>query len=45
MFIALKVVGILRVSNETEEAGMDISKHGGYAYEMSGTDRGKPPGA
>jgi len=33
MFFILKVVGILRVSAEMEAAGMDVSKHGGAAYE------------
>jgi len=34
MFMILKAAGILRVSQEVEEAGMDVSKHGGSAYEM-----------
>ena len=29
----LKMAGLLRVPPEVEEAGMDISKHGGTAYE------------
>ena len=33
MFFALKMAGLLRVPPEVEEAGMDISKHGGTAYE------------
>ena len=33
MFFILKMAGILRVSQEVEEAGMDVSKHGGSAYE------------
>ena len=33
MFIPLKMIGILRVSAEVEAAGMDVSKHGGAAYE------------
>ena len=33
MFFALMKIGILRVSKEVEEAGMDVSKHGGSAYE------------
>ena len=33
MFFALKQAGLLRVPPEVEEAGMDISKHGGTAYE------------
>jgi Amt family ammonium transporter len=34
MFFALKVTGLFRVSQEVEEAGMDVSKHGGEAYSM-----------
>ena len=33
MFFPLKKMGILRVSAEIEAAGMDVSKHGGAAYE------------
>jgi len=33
MFMALKMTKMLRVSAEVEEAGMDVSKHGGSAYE------------
>ena len=33
MFAILKVTGLLRVSAEMEAAGMDVSKHGGAAYE------------
>ena len=33
LFLSLKAAGILRVSSEVEELGMDISKHGGTAYE------------
>merc|ERR1711988_1088604 len=32
MFFGLKTAGLLRVSSEVEEAGMDVSKHGGSAY-------------
>jgi Amt family ammonium transporter len=32
MFFTLKMSGILRVSEEVEMAGMDVSKHGGSAY-------------
>ena len=34
MFFILKAAGILRVSAEMEEAGMDVSKHGGPAYDV-----------
>ena len=33
MFFPLKKFGLLRVSAEIEAAGMDVSKHGGSAYE------------
>merc|ERR1712023_43316 len=32
MFGLLKVIGILRVSAEDEEAGLDAAEHGGSAY-------------
>merc|ERR1711998_575716 len=32
MFIPLKLSGMLRVSADVEDAGMDVSKHGGSAY-------------
>mmetsp|Transcript_54303 Transcript_54303/g.118415 ORF Transcript_54303/g.118415 Transcript_54303/m.118415 type:complete len:475 (-) Transcript_54303:907-2331(-) len=32
MFVSMKFAGILRVPAEVEDAGMDISKHGGAAY-------------
>jgi len=32
MFFPLKKAGLLRVSAEVEAAGMDVSKHGGEAY-------------
>jgi len=32
MFLPLKMAGLLRVSAEVEDAGMDVSKHGGSAY-------------
>merc|ERR1719502_2073630 len=35
MFIPLKAAGLLRVSAEVEDAGMDVSKHGGAAYSSS----------
>ena len=35
MFFALKVAGLLRVSADVEEKGLDDSKHGGAAYQGS----------
>mmetsp|Transcript_39215 Transcript_39215/g.83583 ORF Transcript_39215/g.83583 Transcript_39215/m.83583 type:complete len:456 (-) Transcript_39215:235-1602(-) len=32
MFMAMKLIGILRVPPDVEDAGMDVSKHGGSAY-------------
>lgn len=32
LFYALKRLGLLRISPEEEHAGLDISKHGGSAY-------------
>ena len=32
-FLLLKVAGLLRVSAEVEEKGLDDSKHGGAAYQ------------
>jgi len=32
MFVPLKLTGMLRVSADVEDAGMDVSKHGGAAY-------------
>mmetsp|Transcript_48593 Transcript_48593/g.80710 ORF Transcript_48593/g.80710 Transcript_48593/m.80710 type:complete len:404 (-) Transcript_48593:590-1801(-) len=40
LFIPMKFAGILRVSAEVEEAGMDVSKHGGSAYEIQGASTG-----
>lgn len=34
MFGGLKAAGMLRVPTEIEEMGMDVSKHGGDAYEL-----------
>jgi len=34
MFMSLKMANVLRVSAEVEDAGMDVSKHGGSAYEQ-----------
>ena len=33
-FLGLNAAGLLRVTLEEEQAGMDVSKHGGSAYEM-----------
>lgn len=33
-FMLLKVAGIFRVTEEQEEDGLDVSKHGGSAYQM-----------
>ena len=33
LFFSLKKFGLLRVSQEVEEAGLDVSKHGGSVYE------------
>lgn len=38
MFYLLKSVGMLRVSEEVERAGLDVSKHGGHGYYMSMDD-------
>lgn len=41
LFGILKAAGMLRVQREVEEAGADVSKHGGYAYpeQMAGGNR------
>jgi len=38
MFFTMKKAGILRVSEEMEETGMDTSKHGGKAYNLPRSD-------
>mmetsp|Transcript_30419 Transcript_30419/g.76217 ORF Transcript_30419/g.76217 Transcript_30419/m.76217 type:complete len:445 (-) Transcript_30419:211-1545(-) len=34
LFASLRLLGVLRVPADIEEAGMDISKHGGGAYDL-----------
>jgi Amt family ammonium transporter len=36
LFMILKVVGLLRVSQEEEMAGLDVSEHGMHAYGVDG---------
>ena len=43
LFIPLKLTGIFRVSNEVEQAGLDVSKHGGAAYELGLVAEGPEP--
>jgi ammonium transporter, Amt family len=40
VFLALKAVGVLRVSAEEEQAGLDISEHGMHAYPSDGVSGG-----
>ncbi|PNH00416.1 Ammonium transporter 1 member 1 [Tetrabaena socialis] len=40
LFFALKLMGRLRISAQDEQAGLDISKHGGSAYYPD--DRNRP---
>lgn len=40
VFLALKAVGVLRVSAEEEQAGLDISEHGMHAYPADGISGG-----
>lgn len=37
-FLALKKFGILRVTEEQEEQGLDIALHGGFAYDQEDND-------
>ena len=39
MFMGMKMAGVLRISEEVETLGMDLSKHGGSAYEYGGMER------
>lgn len=36
IFVSMKFLGIFRVSQEEEDAGADVSKHGGAAYIVEG---------
>jgi len=35
MFLPLNLMGVLRISSDQEDQGMDVSKHGGSAYSYS----------
>ncbi|KAJ1622644.1 ammonium transporter AmtB-like domain-containing protein [Pavlovales sp. CCMP2436] len=35
LFASLRLLGVLRVPADIEEAGMDVSKHGGGAYDLN----------
>lgn len=39
LFIAMKFLGILRISEEEEIIGNDVSKHGGAAYPLDAVDQ------
>lgn len=41
LFLVLKAVGLLRVSPEEEQAGLDISEHGMHAYPSDAVASGK----
>ena len=43
VFFVLKAVGLLRVSPEEEQAGLDISEHGMHAYPSDGVAAGMSP--
>ena len=38
MFMVMKMAGVLRISEDVETLGMDLSKHGGSAYEYGGPE-------
>ncbi|XP_055826084.1 ammonium transporter 1 member 3 [Solanum dulcamara] len=40
LFYLLQKLGILRISSDEEVAGLDISSHGGYAYDASQEESG-----
>jgi len=40
MFMGMKMAGVLRISEDVETLGMDLSKHGGSAYEYGGGPEG-----
>ncbi|CAG9460414.1 unnamed protein product [Pedinophyceae sp. YPF-701] len=44
LFFSLKFAGLLRVSPEEEMAGLDVSKHGGSAYNNDDMKKEKPSG-
>ena len=37
-YLLLKHLGLLRVTEEQEEQGLDIAIHGGFAYDQENTD-------
>ena len=45
LFVSLKLAGILRTPADVERAGMDVSKHGGYAYPTEPNIQSTPPTA
>ena len=38
MFKGMSMAGVLRISEDVETLGMDLSKHGGSAYEYGGPE-------
>ncbi|GJN27072.1 hypothetical protein PR202_gb15058 [Eleusine coracana subsp. coracana] len=45
LFLALKKLGLLRISAEDEMSGMDLTRHGGFAYVYHDEDPGDKAGA